>query len=68
MFELILTVCTIVAGASCREENPIQLHEHVGMMGCLVASQVEGAKWAEAHPNYYIAKYTCQPARVFSRI
>ncbi len=66
MFELIFTVCSIVAGASCREAGPIPLQEHVGMMGCLVASQIEGAKWVEAHPNYYVAKYTCQPAKVFA--
>ncbi len=68
MFELILTVCSIVAGASCHEENPIQLSENADMRGCLIASQIEGAKWVESHPNHYIAKYTCQPARMFRRI
>ena len=48
MYELIFTVCSVLVGASCRQENPIQLEEHVGMMGCLVASQIEGAKWVEA--------------------
>ena len=68
MFELVLTVCSIVVGASCSEEHPIQLSEHADMRGCLIASQIEGAKWVESHPNHYIAKYTCQPARMFRRI
>lgn len=67
MFELVLTVCSIVAGAACREEHPITLHEHVDMRGCLIASQIEGAKWAEAHPNHYIAKATCQRAGMYRR-
>lgn len=68
MYELVFTVCSVVVGASCREANPIPLQENVGMMGCLIASQVEGAKWTEAHPNFYVARYTCQPAKLFTRI
>ncbi len=67
MYELIFTVCSIVAGASCYEENPIQLQEHVGLQGCLIASQIEGSKWVETHPNYYVARYTCQPAKTFAK-
>ncbi len=67
MYELVFTVCSVVAGAACREANPIPLEEHVGLMGCLVASQIEGAKWIETHPNFYVSKYTCQPAKLFAR-
>ena len=31
------------------------------MVGCLMASQIEGARWIEDHPNFYIRKVTCQP-------
>ena len=68
VYELIFTVCSVVVGASCREANPIPLQEHVGLMGCLIASQIEGAKWTETHPNFYVAKYTCQPAKTYARI
>lgn len=68
MYELVLTVCSVVVGATCREANPIQLQEHVGARGCLIASQIEGAKWADAHPNFYITRYTCQPAKTYARI
>ena len=68
MFELVLTVCSIVAGAACREEYPIQLNPNADMRACLIASQIEGAKWVHSHPNHYVAKYTCQPAQTFQRI
>jgi hypothetical protein len=67
MYELIFTVCSVVVGASCRDANPIQLEAYVGPIGCLIASQIEGAKWVEAHPNFYVARYTCQPARMYAR-
>lgn len=66
MYELVFTVCSLVAGASCSTMNPIPLEEHVGMTGCIIASQIEGAKWIESHPNYYISRSTCQPAKAFA--
>lgn len=65
MLELVFTVCSIVQGANCRLE-PLRLQSDTSMMGCLIASQIEGAKWVERHPNYYIQKATCRPANRFS--
>ncbi len=62
MFALILSVCSIVEGAACRELPPIPLQPSTTMMGCLMASQVEGAKWVMEHPNHYIQRATCRPA------
>jgi hypothetical protein len=67
MLELVLTVCSIVSGASCRDSQ-IPLQPEVGMMGCLIGAQVEGAKYVDAHPNFYITRYTCRPARMFAKI
>ena len=67
MLELVFTVCSLVQGANCRELNPIPLQENTQMIACVMASQVEGAKWVEAHPNYYVARATCQPARKFAK-
>ena len=61
MLALILSVCSIVEGAACRELPPIPLQPETTMVGCLMASQVEGAKWIQDHPNFYIRKVTCQP-------
>ena len=60
MIALILSVCSLVEGAACRELPPIPLQDTT-MMGCLMASQVEGAKWIQEHPNFYIRRATCQP-------
>lgn len=68
MLELVFTVCSVVQGAECRELNPIPLREETHMIACLMASQIEGAKWVEAHPNFYIARSTCQPAKTFAKI
>ena len=61
MIALILSVCSIVEGAGCRELPPIPLQPNTTMVGCLMASQIEGAKWIVDHPNFYIRKVTCQP-------
>ena len=61
MLELVLTVCSLVQGAACRELDTIPLG-NVSMITCVVASQVEGAKWISDHPNFYIQRATCQPA------
>ena len=61
MLELVLTVCSLVQGAACRDLDTIPLGQ-ASMIACVFASQVEGAKWVEDHPNFYIARATCQPA------
>jgi hypothetical protein len=61
MLELVLTVCSLVQGAACRDLNTIPLG-NVSMITCALASQVEGAKWIAEHPNFYIQRATCQPA------
>jgi hypothetical protein len=58
---LILSVCSLVEGAACRELPPISLQPQTTMMGCLMASQIEGAKWVMEHPNHYIQRITCRP-------
>jgi hypothetical protein len=61
MIELVLTVCSLLQGAACRDLNTIPLGQ-VSMTTCVVASQIEGAKWVQDHPNFYVARATCQPA------
>jgi hypothetical protein len=61
MIELVLTVCSLVQGAACRDLDVIPLG-NASLMTCVFASQVEGAKWVGEHPNYYIHRATCQPA------
>jgi hypothetical protein len=66
MVELVLTVCSLIQGAACRDLNAIPL-VNASMINCVFASQVEGAKWIVDHPNFYIARATCQPANRLAR-
>jgi hypothetical protein len=68
MIELIFSVCTIVEGAACRDLPPMPLRPEATIYNCLVASQIEGAKWVVGHPNYYVYKATCRPAGAFAKI
>ena len=61
MFALILSVCSLVEGAACQELPPIPLQPNTTIMGCMMASQFEGAKWVMEHPNHYITRATCRP-------
>ena len=61
MLELVLTVCSVLQGAACRDLDTVPLG-NASMITCVFASQVEGAKWIAEHPNFYIQRATCQPA------
>jgi uncharacterized membrane protein AbrB (regulator of aidB expression) len=66
--ELIFTVCSIVAGAQCRELPPMPLQAGVGIIGCSIAAQIEGAKWRVNNPNWYVARATCRPFNAYAKI
>jgi len=68
MLQLIFSVCSIVEGAGCRELPPVPLRENTTLMECAIASQIEGARWVAAHPNYYITRARCSPAGKFVKI
>jgi hypothetical protein len=68
VLQLIFSVCSIVEGAACHELPPMPLQEHTTMIACLLASQIEGAKWVAAHPNHYIRRITCEPAGRFAKL
>jgi hypothetical protein len=61
MLELVFVVCSIVEGQSCKQLPPIPLEPNTHVVACALASQIEGVKWIEAHPNYYIQRATCKP-------
>jgi hypothetical protein len=66
MIELVLTVCTVVQGADCRNE-PISIQGSVGMVECLMASQIEAARWIEHNPTFYVRRITCRPAKTLAK-
>lgn len=67
MYELIFTVCSFVQGVQCRELPSIAIEQGGTPYACVMASQIEGAKWIDDHPNFYINRMTCQPAGVYSK-
>lgn len=66
--EIVFTVCSILIGAHCFILDPMPLQEGAGMMGCMIAGQVEGAKYTLGHPNYYVSKYTCESFGKYTRL
>jgi hypothetical protein len=68
VIQIVFSVCTILEGATCRELPPIPLRPEARMSDCFMASQIEGAKWAMSHPNFYVHRVTCQRAGVFTEI
>ena len=68
LYELVFTVCSIVHGAHCSDLSPVPLEANTPLIGCAIASQVEGAKWVLGHPNFYVQKATCQPAGRFAKL
>lgn len=67
MLELVFVVCSILEGQSCRQLPPIPLEPNTHMVACVMASQIEGVRWIESHPNHYIQRATCKPINNFSR-
>jgi len=68
VLQLIFSVCSIVEGATCHELPPIPLQAGTSLMACVMASQIEGAKWVNAHPNHYTKKATCKPVGQVAKI
>lgn len=67
MFELVITVCSLVQGANCRELPAVKIEQGQSVMACVMASQIESARWVGEHPNYYVHRMTCQPAGRFAK-
>ena len=68
MIQLVFTVCSLVQGARCYPVEPIVLREEVTMFGCIIGGMQEAAKYAMNHPNFYVAKYTCEPLGKYTRM
>lgn len=65
MLELVLPVCSLVQGASC-DSLRVPLKQDTLLIGCVMAAQVEGAKWVSNHPNRYVSRAPCAWVRKFT--
>jgi hypothetical protein len=66
MLELVLTVCSLAQGVACHDLDAIPLGNAPITM-CLFASQVEGVKWVEDNPTFYVKRATCKPSKRFAK-
>ncbi len=67
--QLVFVVCSLLeGGGACRALPPIVLQEDTTLIGCVIASQVEAARYVAAHPNHQVVRATCEPAGVYSRL
>jgi uncharacterized membrane protein AbrB (regulator of aidB expression) len=68
MFELVFIVCSLLEGNNCqnpRHLNPMRLMEGTSIIGCMMATQIEGARLVNEHPNWIIVRAVCQPVGKF---
>lgn len=68
MIELVLSVCSIVNGASCRDVS--LMYSDISLLQCQIGAvaQMEVAKWGGEHPNWRVSKYHCQIAGQFAKL
>ena len=43
--------------------EPVPLEASTNMRACMMASQIEGAKFVQRNPNYFIKRAVCRPAK-----
>lgn len=68
MIEIVVSVCSIVQGATCKDVRLTYMAESVSPMECMMKGQVEMAKWAESNPNWKIQRWSCGVPRQFAKI
>ena len=68
MIELILSTCSIVSGAACKDVSLI--YSDISLMQCQIGimAQNESARWANEHPNWRVEKYRCQVPGTFAKL
>lgn len=65
MIELVLTACSVLQGAQCKEVSLV--YSDVSLMTCMVGAQPQIAIWAESHPNWNVTKWSCRAAGQYAK-
>lgn len=64
MFAIVLSVCSLLSGQTCKDVTLSLIDE--GQLqtpyACLLGAQNEIAKYIEAHPNWSVRRWSCQPS------
>ena len=61
MIELLISAC-LIGGEDCRDISMLYDAQDVSLMACMTMGQTEAARWQVEHPNYRIARYSCNIA------
>lgn len=61
MFGIFMTVCLLQNLDECKQVVLTYAEEQTQMATCGVQAMGEIAKWIEAHPTYYLRKWSCKP-------
>lgn len=56
--DLVLLICLITEPTSCRNES---LGAPPAPMACMTAAPAAIAEWSEAHPDWEIRRWRCEP-------
>lgn len=67
MISIFFSVCSIVAGAQCKDIE-VPLRDDASMMACMMRGQFDLAAWAESHPNWNVVKYRCGPTGQYANL
>lgn len=59
MMELVFVACLLSAPDRC-EERSLQYVDVPSVMTCVMGAQPQLAEWAEAHPNWRVARWKCR--------
>ncbi len=62
MIEILLSVCLIAGPERCKDERLSFIAENITPRQCMSTGQIEIAKWTEAHPNWWVKRWSCGPA------
>jgi hypothetical protein len=70
--EIVLSVCTLVVPAECKEVHLQVASEHGASLQmpshCVRQGQIEGQKWIAQHPGWRIERWRCPPPTLRARL
>lgn len=69
MIEIVLTACSIVQGATCKEISLTFMEPEAALSvyACAHNGQLAVAQWSEGHPNWRVVKFTCGRPRTITK-
>jgi hypothetical protein len=69
MLSLMMTLCLLSDPSKCEQRELVFSNDSVTQIQCTmgIAGQHEMAEFIKAHPNKFIARWSCRPAGQFAK-